>query len=132
MGLRDKLRQASDYLRKLQLSLGPDSYFQYKRGRKLERKHTREQTEDSARRKRAEADRGPRWSSANAATTSGTRASAKATLRRSRRSGQKSSSPTAKNNRAPQACGRPNTRSRSQTAPRASRSRLGSLGSLRT
>jgi hypothetical protein len=58
MGLRDKLRQASDYLRKLQLSLGPDSYFQYKRGRKLERKHTREQTEDSARRKRAEADRG--------------------------------------------------------------------------
>jgi hypothetical protein len=58
MGLRDKLRQASDYLRKLQLSLGPDSYFQYKRGRKLERKHTREQTEDSARRKRADADRG--------------------------------------------------------------------------
>jgi hypothetical protein len=58
MGLRDKLRQASDYLRKLRLSLGPDSYFQYKRGRKLERKHTREQTEDSARRKRAEADRG--------------------------------------------------------------------------
>ena len=58
MGLRDKLRQASDYLRKLQLSLGPDSYSQYKRGRKLERKHTREQTEDSARRKRAEADRG--------------------------------------------------------------------------
>ena len=58
MGLRDKLRQASDYLRKLRLSLGPDSYFQYKRGRKLERKHTREQTEASARRKRAKADRG--------------------------------------------------------------------------
>lgn len=58
MGLRDNLRQASDYLRKLRLSLGPDSYFQYKRGRKLERKHAREQTEDSARRKRAEADRG--------------------------------------------------------------------------
>jgi hypothetical protein len=51
MVLGDKLRQASDYLRKLRLSLGPDSYFQYKRGRKHERKqadHAREHAKDSA------------------------------------------------------------------------------------
>jgi len=57
MGLWDKLRQASDYLRKLRLSLGPDSYFQYKRGRKSEQ-HAREHAEDSAQRTRAEAERG--------------------------------------------------------------------------
>jgi hypothetical protein len=34
MGLWDKLRHASDYLRKLRLSLGPDSYFQYNEGGK--------------------------------------------------------------------------------------------------
>jgi hypothetical protein len=56
MGLWGKLRQATDYLRKLRLSLGPDSYFQYKRRRKSE--HAREQAEDSAQRTRAEAERG--------------------------------------------------------------------------
>jgi len=61
MGVRDKLSQASIYLRKLRLSLGPDSYFQYKRGRKHERKqadHAREQAKDSIERERDEADRG--------------------------------------------------------------------------
>ena len=38
MGLRDKLRQASDRLRKLRLSRGPDSYFQYRLGRESERR----------------------------------------------------------------------------------------------
>jgi len=53
MGLWDKLGRASDYLRKLRLSLGPDSYFQYKRGRTHERKeanHARERAKDSAER----------------------------------------------------------------------------------
>jgi hypothetical protein len=61
MGLRDKLRQAGDSLRKLRLSLGPDSYFQYKRGRKRERKEAdraRERAKDSAEREREEAGRG--------------------------------------------------------------------------
>jgi hypothetical protein len=61
MGLWDKLRQASNYLRKLRLSLGPDSYFQYKRGRKHEREqadHAREHAEDSAERKDEGAERG--------------------------------------------------------------------------
>jgi len=61
MGLRDKLRQASDSLRKLRLSLGPDSYFQYKRGRKRERKqadHARERAKDFAEREREEEGRG--------------------------------------------------------------------------
>jgi len=57
MGLWGKLRQATNYLRKLRLSLGPDSYFQYKRGRKSDQ-HAREQAEDSAQRTRAEAERG--------------------------------------------------------------------------
>jgi hypothetical protein len=61
MGLRDKLKQASDSLRKLRLSLGPDSYFQYKRGRKHERKQAdraRERAKDSAEREREKAGRG--------------------------------------------------------------------------
>jgi hypothetical protein len=61
MGLWDKLRQASDYLRKLRLSFGPDSYFQYKRGRKHEREqadHARERAEDSAEGQREETERG--------------------------------------------------------------------------
>ncbi len=60
MGPWDKLRQASNYLRKLRLSLGPDSYFQYKRGRKYDRQHAdraREQAKDSAEREREEAGR---------------------------------------------------------------------------
>jgi hypothetical protein len=46
MGLFDKLRQAGNYLRKLRLSLGPDSYFQYKRQRihaHQQAEHAREQ-----------------------------------------------------------------------------------------
>jgi len=61
MGLWDKLRQTGDYLRKLRLSLGPDSYFQYKRGRKHERKQAgdaREHAQDSADRERQKAERG--------------------------------------------------------------------------
>jgi hypothetical protein len=59
MGLLDKLRQASDYLRKLRLSLGPDSYFHYKRERKYARKqaeHARWRAKDSAERERQEAE----------------------------------------------------------------------------
>jgi hypothetical protein len=57
--LLDKLRQASNYLRKLRLSLGPDSYFQYKRRRNYARKqadHAREHVGDSADREREEAE----------------------------------------------------------------------------
>jgi hypothetical protein len=52
MGLLGKLTQASNYLRKLRLSLGPDSYFQYKRQRRYARKqaeHAREHAADSER-----------------------------------------------------------------------------------
>ena len=60
MGLWDKLRQAGNYLRKLRLSLGPDSYFQYKRGRKYQRKRAdeaRERARDSAEREREKTGR---------------------------------------------------------------------------
>jgi hypothetical protein len=60
MGLSDKLTQASNYLRKLRLSLGPDSYFQYKRKRKYDREQTdyaRERADDSAEREREKAER---------------------------------------------------------------------------
>jgi hypothetical protein len=60
MGLWERLGRAGDYLRKLRLSLGPDSYFQYKRERTHERKeadHARERADDSAEREReAEGD----------------------------------------------------------------------------
>jgi hypothetical protein len=61
MGLRDKLRQASNYARKVRLSRGPDSYFQYKRGREYEREdadRAREHAKDSAEREREKAERG--------------------------------------------------------------------------
>jgi hypothetical protein len=61
MALWDKLKQASNYLRNLRLSLGPDSYFQYKRDRKHERKqadHAREHEKDSAAREREQAEHG--------------------------------------------------------------------------
>jgi hypothetical protein len=51
MGLGDKLRQASNNLGRLRLSIGRDSYYQYKRWRKHERKqadHAHEQAKDSA------------------------------------------------------------------------------------
>jgi hypothetical protein len=60
MVLWDKLGQVNDYLRRLRLSLGPDSYFQYKRRRKYERKQAdeaRERAKDSAERARDEAER---------------------------------------------------------------------------
>ena len=60
MGLADNLRQASTYLRKLRLSRGPDSYFQYKRQRNQERTeadHARERARDTAERQRREAAR---------------------------------------------------------------------------
>jgi hypothetical protein len=60
MGLWDKLRQASNYLRKLRLSLGRDSYYQYKRGRKDERRQAdraHERAKDSAERVREGAER---------------------------------------------------------------------------
>jgi hypothetical protein len=60
MGLWDKLRRVGDYLGKLRSSLGPDSYFQYKRERTHEREeadHARERAEDSVERGR-EAERG--------------------------------------------------------------------------
>jgi hypothetical protein len=60
MGLWDRLGQVSSYLRKLRLSLGPGSYFQYRRGREYERKraeHESDRATDSAARKRGEAER---------------------------------------------------------------------------
>jgi hypothetical protein len=60
MGLRDKLGQASNYLRKLRRSRGPDSYFQYKRARNYEREqddNAREYARDSAERDRKKAER---------------------------------------------------------------------------
>jgi hypothetical protein len=60
MGLGDKLREANTYLRKLRLSRGPDSYFQYKRRRDYEREQAddaREYARDSAEREREKAER---------------------------------------------------------------------------
>ena len=60
MGLWDKLRQASNYPRKLRLSRGPGSYFQYKLRRKHDRKQaerTHEHAKDSAERERDKAER---------------------------------------------------------------------------
>jgi hypothetical protein len=60
MGLWGKLGQVSSYVRRLRRSLGPDSYFQYRRGREYERKHARqeaERTTDAAEHKRREAER---------------------------------------------------------------------------
>jgi hypothetical protein len=64
MGLWDKLRQASDKLRKLRLSLGRDSYYQYKRGREHERKQVddaRKHAKSSAQTEREEAERGRQY-----------------------------------------------------------------------
>jgi hypothetical protein len=56
MGLLDKLRQASNSLRKLRLSLGPDSYFQYKRKRRYARKQAEHAREHAADRERYETE----------------------------------------------------------------------------
>jgi hypothetical protein len=61
MGLWDKLTQAGDYLRRLRLSRGPDSYFRYRRERDYERKQAERARKDSrasAQAERAEAERG--------------------------------------------------------------------------
>jgi hypothetical protein len=58
MGLLGKLRQASNYLRELRLSLGPDSYFQYKRQRRYARKQAEHAREHAADRKRDETEHG--------------------------------------------------------------------------
>jgi hypothetical protein len=64
MGLWDKLRQVSTDVRKLRLSRGPDSYFQYKGKREFERKRDnreREQAAGEAEREREEAERERRY-----------------------------------------------------------------------
>ena len=60
MGLWDKLRHASGYVRNLRRSLGPDGYFQYKRWRIYERKQAerdRKRATDSAERRGEKAER---------------------------------------------------------------------------
>lgn len=60
MGLWDKLRHVSTDVRKLRLSRGPDSYFQYKGKREDERKRAdreHEQARDDAQREREKAER---------------------------------------------------------------------------
>jgi hypothetical protein len=54
MGLRNKLKQAGNYIRELRQSRGPDSYFQYKLGRDTKRK----QADQTAEWKREAAERG--------------------------------------------------------------------------
>jgi len=60
VGLWDKLRRASVDLRKIWISRGSDSYFEYKGKRERERKgddHARARQEDSAEREREKAER---------------------------------------------------------------------------
>lgn len=60
MGLRDTLTRVSSYVRKLKPSLGPDSYFQYKRARDDERRHAgdeRKYERDAAERSRESEER---------------------------------------------------------------------------
>jgi hypothetical protein len=60
MSLRDKPKQLATSLRKLRLSLGPDSYFQYKRARNSEQTQVddaHQHAQESAERDRAEAAR---------------------------------------------------------------------------
>jgi hypothetical protein len=61
MGVLDKLRKVGNYVRKGWRSTGPDSYFQYKRGRERQRKQAargREDADRSAEVERAEVRRG--------------------------------------------------------------------------
>jgi hypothetical protein len=63
MALMERLRQASSYVRRLRLSLGPDSYSQYKRERTSEREQAdraRKHAQDTARGnlERSERERG--------------------------------------------------------------------------
>jgi hypothetical protein len=60
MRMFDKLRNVGNYLRKGWRSTGPDSYFQYKRGRERERKQAdraRKHVDRSAGLEREEAER---------------------------------------------------------------------------
>jgi hypothetical protein len=60
VGLWDKVRQARGDLRKVWISRGPDSYFEYKGKREHERKEddqARERQEASAEREREKAER---------------------------------------------------------------------------
>ena len=60
MSLWDKPKQLITFVRKVRLSLGPDSYFQYKRARTSDRKQAddaRQHAEESAERDRVEAAR---------------------------------------------------------------------------
>jgi hypothetical protein len=60
MGLRDKLKQARNYVHELRQSRGPDSYFRYELRRKNERRqaeHTRAHAKESADRERDKAER---------------------------------------------------------------------------
>ena len=61
MGVLDKLRKVGNSIRKGWRSTGPDSYFQYKRGRERQRKQAergREEAERSAELERGAAQRG--------------------------------------------------------------------------
>jgi hypothetical protein len=61
MGVLDKLRKVGNSIRKGWRSTGPDSYFQYRRGRERQRKQAergREDTERSAELERGAAQRG--------------------------------------------------------------------------
>ena len=61
MSALDKLRKVGNYVRKGWRSTGPDSYFQYKRGRERQRKQAergREDDDRSAELEREEVQRG--------------------------------------------------------------------------
>ena len=49
MGVLDKLRKVGNYVRKGWRSTGPDSYFQYKRGRERQRKQAERGRKDADR-----------------------------------------------------------------------------------
>jgi hypothetical protein len=60
MGVRDKLRNIADSVRKRWASKDPDSYYQYRAGRERERKQAeqgRDDAERSGERERERADR---------------------------------------------------------------------------
>jgi hypothetical protein len=61
MGVLDRLRKVGNFIRKGWRSTGPDSYFQYRRGRERQRKQAergRQDTERSAELERGAAQRG--------------------------------------------------------------------------
>jgi hypothetical protein len=61
MGVADKLKTIGNYVRKRWQSTGPDSYYQYRRGRERKRKEADRGREDAERygeQERKEAERG--------------------------------------------------------------------------